>query len=77
MTMHAEAEDRNKQVGGDHYRRFKIQPWDIIDEHGLSYYEGNAIKYLLRRKDKAKRIEDLKKAIHYIEHQIVLEAGNV
>ena len=57
-----------RQVGGRHYVDHAIQPWDIIDEYGLDYYEGNALKYLLRRK--TDRIEDLEKAIHYIEKRI-------
>ena len=28
------------QVGGDHYKATRIQPWDIIDDHGLDFYEG-------------------------------------
>lgn len=59
---------RDKQIGGKHYKGKQIQVWDIIDEYNLSFYEGNALKYLLRRKDN--RIEDLQKLIHYIEKQI-------
>jgi len=59
-----------RQVGGDHYKQLPIQPWEIIDACGLSFYEGNAIKYILRKKDN--RIQDLEKAIHYLEHQIEL-----
>lgn len=59
-----------KQVGGDHYKRLKIQPWEIVDACGLDFYLGNVIKYVLR--DKGNRIEDLKKAIHYLEHKIEL-----
>ena len=59
-----------KQVGGSHYIDKKIQPWDIIDEYELDYYEGNVLKYLLREKDN--RIEDLQKAMHYIEKEISL-----
>lgn len=58
---------RDRQVGGSHYDG-KIQPWDIIDEWQLDYYEGNALKYLLR--DKKDRLEDLEKAKHYIEKKI-------
>ena len=61
-------ETKTKQVGGDHYVKHSIQPWDIIDEYGLDYYEGNALKYLLRRKEN--RIEDLQKLIHYVEKEI-------
>ena len=59
---------RDRQVAGDHYQRHSIQPWDIIDEYGLNFYEGSALKYLLRRK--GSRVEDLHKALHYIERQI-------
>ena len=59
--------DKRKQVGGNHYAMHKIQPWDIIDEYQLDYYEGNVIKYTLRRKDPTKRKEDLQKAMHYLE----------
>jgi hypothetical protein len=65
----------DRQVGGDHYKRLKLQPWEIVDACGLNFYEGNAIKYILRHK--GNRIEDLKKAIHYLEHQIELLGGEV
>lgn len=59
---------KNKQVGGDHYAKHKIQPWDIIDEYGLNFYEGNILKYLLRRK--GNRIEDMQKLNHYAEKEL-------
>ena len=59
----------SKQVGGKHYKKKKFQVWDIVDEYDLNYYEGNAVKYILR--DKENRIEDLQKAIHYLEKQII------
>lgn len=58
-----------KQIGGQHYKTNAIQPWDIIDIFNLNFYEGNALKYLLRRK--GNRIEDLEKCKHYIEKEIV------
>ena len=61
------------QVGGEHYRKFKIQPWDVIDEYGLSFYAGNALKYLLRAGNKGARVEDLKKCRHYLEKLIEVE----
>ena len=57
---------RSKQIGGNHYKNKKLQPWDIIDALDLTFYEGNTLKYLLRYKEK-NGVEDLKKAIHYIE----------
>ena len=55
----------SKQVGGTHYKQETIQPWDIIDEYELGFYEGNVLKYLLR--DKGNKKEDLEKAVHYLE----------
>lgn len=66
---------RDGQVGGNHYRKYKIQPWDVIDEYGLDFYAGNALKYLLR--DKKDRLEDLKKARHYLEKLIEVEEGKL
>lgn len=62
---------REAQVGGDHYRKHKIQPWDIWQEYGLNAFEGAIIKYLLRRK--GSRLEDLKKARHTLDRLIELE----
>lgn len=58
---------RDYQIGGTHYQR-TIQPWDIIETYDLNFWEGNAIKYICRQK--GDRIEDLKKAVHYLEHEI-------
>ena len=55
-----------KQVGGNHYSRYSIQPIDFIIANGLDWCEGNAIKYITRWKNK-NGIEDIKKAIHYLE----------
>lgn len=59
---------RNKQVFGNHYCKHKIQVWDIILEYELNYFEGNILKYLLRRKDNRK--QDLLKIQHYLEKLI-------
>lgn len=55
----------NKQIGGNHYTKYEIQPIDIIDEYGLDFYRANAIKYILR--EKHNHSEDIRKAIHYLE----------
>ena len=62
-----------KQIGGRHYTEHKIQPWDIIDEYHLNFYEGNVLKYLLR--NKGNREEDIKKAIHYLEKILESRSG--
>lgn len=70
MTNFDPRELAAKQVGGDHYVKHNIQPWDIINEYGLDYYRGNAIKYILR--NKMDPYEDIKKAIHYLEYWLEL-----
>ena len=55
-----------KQVGGSHYKKYKIQPVEFIIKNNIGFVEGNIIKYVLRFKDKG-GIADLEKAKHYIE----------
>jgi hypothetical protein len=56
-----------KQIDGDHYVKMGIQPWEIIEKNKLDYWEGNALKYVMRWRSKD-GIIDLDKAIHEIEH---------
>jgi Protein of unknwon function (DUF3310) len=55
-----------KQVDGQHYKDMGIQPWEIIQKNKLDYFEGAALKYLLRWRHKDGLI-DLDKIIHYVE----------
>ena len=63
-------ETHARQVGGDHYAKHRIQPWDIIECYNLDFFAGNALKYLLRRKTGVPRLEDLQKLQHYVEKLI-------
>ena len=63
------------QIAGDHYRKKAIQPWDYIAANDIGYFEGNAIKYLSRWKEKG-GIDDLRKARHYIDKLIELNTEN-
>lgn len=58
-----------KQVGGDHYSKYTIQPIEFILKNNLSYLQGNVLKYILRYKDKNGK-QDLEKAMHYLEMMI-------
>lgn len=60
------SEANKRQVGGDHYQA-PVQAWDFIHEHQLSYLEGCVVKYLSRFEKKGTPIQDLNKALHYIE----------
>lgn len=55
-----------KQVGGDHYRDFVIQPSEFIHRNGIGFLEGNVIKYVCRHARKH-GAGDLRKARHYID----------
>jgi hypothetical protein len=66
--------DTLKQVGGNHYEKMGISPIDVITANGLDFFEGSALKYLLRYRDK-NGVEDLKKAIWYIEYLINRESA--
>jgi hypothetical protein len=55
-----------KQVGGSHYKKYKIQPVEFIVKNNIGFCEGNIIKYVLRFKEKG-GVQDLEKAKHYIE----------
>jgi len=54
-----------KQIGGKHYKT-TIEPWDFVLANNIGFLEGNAIKYIARHKQK-NGIEDIDKAIHYLE----------
>ena len=63
------------QVGGGHYKDFKIQPIEFIQGNQLNFCEGNAIKYVCRHRNK-NGAEDIKKAIHYLRMLLELEYSN-
>jgi hypothetical protein len=56
----------NKQVGGKHYKKYKIQPAEFIIQNNIPWSEGEAIVHIIRHTDKAGK-EDLEKAKHYID----------
>lgn len=55
-----------------HYTDGKIEVIDFIEDKKLGYHLGNAVKYISRagKKDLEKEIEDLEKAVWYIQRQI-------
>lgn len=62
----------DSQVGGQHYAKKTIQPWDFIAANELGYFEGNVVKYLSRWRDKG-GVQDLHKAAHYLQKLIELQ----
>ena len=54
----------------DYYSRGTTPVWDFIRDQGLNFHLGNAIKYICRAGYKDSKIQDLEKAIHYLENEL-------
>lgn len=65
---------KSYQVSGDHYLQLGVQPWDVINswplDQQIGFHRGNALKYLLRMGTKDPSVDELKKAVHYLEKLI-------
>ena len=76
--------DENSSVEHDpvnhpaHYTKGKIEVADFIADQKLNFDRGNAVKYVCRAgsKDPEKEIQDLEKAIWYINHEIKMLKGD-
>tara|TARA_R100000353_G_C6446251_1_gene179976 strand:- start:332 stop:637 length:306 start_codon:yes stop_codon:yes gene_type:complete len=53
-----------------YYQRGSIQVWDFIRDQRLSFHLGNVIKYVCRAGHKQDKIEDLEKAIVYLQNEL-------
>lgn len=60
------------QIGGDHYKKCKIQPAEYIHANNLDFFQGNVVKYITRFRDKGGKA-DLEKIKHYCDLLIELE----
>ena len=58
------------QMGGDHYKKMGVQPWNVVDtwpmEQRIGYYRGGALKYLMRMGTKDENTQEIQKGIHYL-----------
>jgi hypothetical protein len=56
-----------------YYTRGSIECWDAIRDWELNYHLGCAVKYICRagHKSAATKASDIKKAIHYLENELV------
>ena len=66
------------QVGGTHYKDKAVQPWDVVDtwplEQRIGAYRHGALKYVMRMGTKDENVQEIKKAVHYLQKLIeVLE----
>jgi hypothetical protein len=53
----------NEQVGGEHYKKYAIQPAEYCQRNKLNSLESSIIRYATRHQDKNGR-EDIEKIIH-------------
>ena len=58
------------QRGPSYYQRGTINVWDFIRDQELNFHLGNAIKYICRAGYKDSKIQDLEKAIHYLQNEL-------
>lgn len=60
---------KNRQEGGEYYKVFGIEPWDVIDtwpmEQRIGYCMGNLLKYTMRCGLKDAEEIEIGKAFHY------------
>ena len=66
---------KNVQIGGSHYKHYKIQPVEFIHANDIPFMEANIIKYVMRHKGK-NGLQDLEKARHYLDMLMELEYLN-
>jgi hypothetical protein len=53
-----------------HYNTGKIEVIDFIEDQRLGFHLGNVIKYICRSKHKGKELQDLEKALWYLQRYI-------
>jgi hypothetical protein len=58
----------------EHYNHGKIEAIEVIEDWGLDFHLGNAVKYICRagKKESSTSIEDLEKALWYIKRKVKL-----
>lgn len=62
------------QEGGEHYKKYAIQPTVFCHVNKIPSIESNVIKYVMRHRDK-NGVKDIDKAIHYLNILKELEYG--
>ena len=53
-----------------HYNAGRFEVIDVIEDWDCGFNDGNAIKYIARHRHKGKPVEDLRKAVWYLEREI-------
>ena len=76
-TMSGDNSALDIQVGGQHYKHFKIQPFVFFHANQLPFHKADIIKRIMRYDlPTGKGLQDLEKAKHEIDMIIELEGYN-
>ena len=71
QSANAKLSANEKQVGGEHYKKMGVEPWDVIDtwpiEQRIGAYRAGALKYIMRMGSKDQSEQEVGKGIHYLE----------
>jgi len=70
LGPHEDLADDGIAISPTHYARLSPQPIEVIEAWKLGFHLGNAVKYIARAGYKGNRVEDLKKAVWYLERAI-------
>ena len=62
--------ETTNETGPTYYRRGSVQVWDFVRDQNLNFHLGNVIKYVCRAGHKYDDIDDLEKAIHYLQNEV-------
>jgi len=63
----------DEQIGGYHYKNFKIQPIEFSYHNKLGFIEGDIVKRLCRYQTQEDPLKDLNKIKHEID--LIIEMG--
>lgn len=61
---------RSDNAGKSDYSKHIIQPWSIIKEYNLNYWDGDIIKRILRTKEGETRELDYEKIVHICQERL-------
>lgn len=75
MTVSATSQDVINSPS--HYTHGKIEPIDAIEDWNLNFRLANVVKYVARAEHKGKPLEDLKKALWYLQREIDKRESNL
>lgn len=64
------------EIRPDYYKSGGMEAFDVIDAFDLDFNLGNAFKYIARAGKKGDKVEDLRKAVTYLNRQIEKEEKN-